>query len=442
MKSSARSLLIAWGALLGAVLALHFACLHFFPKPELDPMNLSDFYPLSVFRLRWPKPYQLGVAVAYGALFGLGWWRLGNRARSLPALLVAGLAFAVLSNGLHGVRYGLDFPTATTGDGGIEYFHDARLVPGPAWLLEHYNAIQFGLLEHSRTHPPGPVLFYWLLWRLLREPVAISVAVCGASLALLLPKLKRLLNLAFGEEPPGALLLFTLLPSVLIYGLATADAFIAALFLATLVSFVDDARPRTAVWCALYLASSLFFTFAALFLLPVLFGFEVLRRRRARRFGLVLAGAALVLLLLKVGFDFDWWQAFWKASAMENDEGFQLFAHPRRYVWYRVGAVAEVLLLFSPALVWLALRGRRELRARSADAFTLAWLGPLSLAGVLLSGALKIGEAARICLFILPYLALPSFAAWSKLDEATRWRVASSVWGFGVFLQLFGFFQW
>lgn len=442
MNVSSRSLIIAWAGMLGAVLGLHFVCLHFFPKPELDPLNLSDFYPLSVFRLRVPKPYQLGVAAGYGAVFMLTWWRNGHRPRPLPVVVVAGLAFAVLSSLLHGLRNGLDFPTATTGDGGIEYYHDAVLVQGPRWLLTHYNAIQFELLEHSRTHPPGPVLFYWLLGRGLAHPAAISVAVCGLSLALLLPQLKRLLQLSFGEEPPGVLLLFTLLPSVLVYGLATADAFIAALFLATLVSFVDDARPRTAAWCALYLAVSLFFTFAALFLLPVLLSFEAVRRRRVRRFALVFGGAVALLGGLKLGFGFDWWAAFWKASAMENDAGFLLFAAPRQYFWYRVGAVVEVLLLCSPPMVLLAFRGRTLLRLLSADAFALTWLGLLSLAAVLLSGALKIGEAARVCLFILPYLALPAFAAWSKLDAASRWRVASTVWGFGVLLQLFGFFQW
>src|SRR5882724_837804 len=122
-----------------AVLALHFTCLAFWPKPELDPYSLSDFYPLSVFRLRLPQPYQLGVAVVFGALFAALWPSLSRDGVKLRWTIACGLAFAVLSSLLHGFRFGLDYPTATSGDSGIEYYHDAILIPGPLWLIERYN---------------------------------------------------------------------------------------------------------------------------------------------------------------------------------------------------------------------------------------------------------------------------------------------------------------
>jgi hypothetical protein len=439
---SFRSLLIALVAMLAAVLALHFTALAFWPKPQLDPWNLSDFYPLSVFKLRWPKPYQLGVTLAYVGCFAWAWPRLSRGRVKLGWLVAGGVAFAVLSNLQHGFRFGLDFPTATSGDSGIEYYHDAILIPGPLWLLERYNAIQFELLEHARTHPPGPVLLYWLLFKLVHYPAAISVAVTTLSLALGLPYLRRLLVLSFGEEPPGALALYTILPTVLVYGLATVDAPIAALFLGALVCFIDDSRRFTWLWAALFVFLSLFFTFGALFLLPVLVGFEVVRRRRLMRSLQVLALAFGLLVLVKIGLGFDWWRAFWKAAAMENQKGFLLLAEPQKYFWYRFGCVAEIVLFFSPFAGLLWWRGRAELKRASADAFAVAWLGPLSLACMLLAGALKIGEAARVCLFILPYLCLPAFAAWRALDDTARARVAYSVLGFGAFMQLFGFYQW
>jgi hypothetical protein len=439
---SFRSLGVAFVALLVAVLALHFAALAHYPKEQLDPYRLSDFYPLSVFVFRAPKLYQLGVTLALGGCFAWAWPRLSRARVKLGWLVLAGLAFAVLSNLQHGVRFGLDFPTATSGGSGIEYYHDAIVIPGPLWLVRHYNAIQFELLEHARTHPPGPVLLYWLLWRALVHPVAISIAIAALGLGLTLPYLRRLLVLTLGEEPPGALALFTVLPGTLIYGLATVDGPIAGLFLGTLVCFLDDRRRLSWLWASLFLFASLFFSFGALFLLPVLFGFELVRRRSLKRSVAVLAVAAALLVLVKLGLGFDWWRAFWKAAVMENAKGFLLIAEPKRYLWYRLGAVAEISLFFTPFVALLWWRGRSALKAASADGFALAWLGPLSLACMLLAGALKIGEAARVCLFIVPYLCLPAFAAWQKLEQTGQARVAHAVLAFGCAMQLFGFYQW
>jgi hypothetical protein len=127
---------------------------------------------------------------------------------------------------------------------------------------------------------------------------------------------------------------------------------------------------------------------------------------------------------------------------MENEEGFLLFVNWRRYIWYRIGCVAEIALFFTPFL-WLLLgRGWGLLRRVSREAWLLSLLGLCSLAAILLSGAFKIGEAARICLFLLPYLLLPVVAAFRELDDAGRARTAYSVLGAGVVMQLFGFYQW
>jgi hypothetical protein len=436
--------MLALALVLGVALiaALHFTCLRFYPKPELDRFNLSDFYPFSVFRLRLPKPYQLGIGLVYLLSFGWAWSRLSHARPKLWLVLGAGLGLAVLSNLLHGLRFGLDFPTATDGAGGIEYFHDAVEIPGPIWLLRHFNAVQFELLEHSRTHPPGPVMLYWLLYQVLRAPALISIAISALTLGLSLPPLRRLLALSFGEEPPGALLLFAILPGILIYGLAVIDGPIAGMFLACLTSFVDERRRSSWLWSALWLFCSLFFTFSALFLLPVLVGFECLRRRRVTRSLSVIAVAVALLGLLRLTFGFDWLGAFLKATAMENAPGFLLFAEPRRYVWYRLGAVAEILAFFTPFLGLLLIRGWGALKRCSEDAWALAGLGPLSLLCLLLTGSYKIGEAARICLFILPCLLLPVLAAFRALDAASRARVAYAVAGYGLVMQLFGFYQW
>jgi hypothetical protein len=440
--AGARQLLSATLLLVAALGLLHFLCLRFVSKDDIDPWGLSDFYPLSVFKFRTPKALQLLWAVLFEATFVALFLRLTRKPVALFWIFCVALLFALQSNLLHGWRYGIDYPTATSGDSGIEYYHDAIVIQGPLWFLRHFNAIQFELLEHARTHPPGPVLFYFVLYRALQNPGLISIAVTAVSLALALPYWRRLLRLTLGEAPTSALLLYALLPANLIYGLAVVDAPIAALFLATVVSFVDEDRRGSWLMAAAWLSVSLFFTFGALFLLPVLLGFELLHHKRVTRAVLVVLLSALVLASLRPLFGYGWLSSFLRASAMENAKGFLLFAEPKRYLWYRLGAVAEILCFFSPFLCWLLVRGLPVLRRESARAFTLAWLGPLSLALVLLSGAMKIGEAARICLFILPYLLLPVMAAWRELRSADQFRVAQAVFAWGLLMQLFGFYQW
>jgi hypothetical protein len=435
-------LLVASVLLVSGIACLHFACLHWWARAELDPYDLSDFYPLSVFKLRRPSLAQLGFALLCEGAFLVAWRRISRRLTPLAGLFAIALSFAVLSNLLHGWRYGIDYPTATSGDSGIEYYHDAILIRGPLWFLSRFNAIQFELLEHARTHPPGPVLLYYALYRSLQDPGLISIGVTALWLGLALPYLRRLWLLVFGEAPPTALFLYALLPANLIYGLATVDAPIAALFLATVVCFVDDQRPRSLGFAVGWLSLSACFTFGALFLIPVCFGFELVRRRSVKRSLLLLVASALLLASLKPLFGYDWLASFLRASAMENEKGFLLFAEPKRYLWYRLGAVAEIACFFSPFLLLLWARGWPALRRASQDGWALAWLGPLSLAGLLLSGAMKIGEAARICLFILPFLLLPVVAAFRELHESGRFRVAQAVFVWGLLLQLFGFYQW
>ncbi|MET0413409.1 MAG: hypothetical protein ABW217_19025 [Polyangiaceae bacterium] len=433
----------AAAAMIVAVGLLHVACLHFYPKPQLDPWGISDFYPMSMFKLRLPDvrdqaPLLFLVLIAYRAR------RLFTGATPLrlfwQIFLATGLL--VMSNRLQGMRYGLDYPTASTGTGGFEYYHDAILIKGPLWFLARFNAIQFELLEHARTHPPGPVLLYYFLHHGLGSPTLISIAVGVLSLSLGLPYLRRGLVLLLGSEPPGALFVYALMPAVVIYGIAVVDALIASLFLATLVEFLDEQRRASPWLAACWLALSLCFTFAGLFLLPVLGGFELLRRRRLGRSLMVFGGATLLLYALWFATGFDWVESFRRASAIENDKGFLLFANPRGYLWYRLGAVAEILIFFTPFMAVLAYQGLGKLRREHMDAFTLAWLGPAVLAVMLLAGMLKIGEAARVCIFIVPYLLLPAFVTWRDLDDAGRLRAMSLVFGWGTLMQLFGFYFW
>jgi hypothetical protein len=396
-----------------------------------------------VFKLRLPGGTSVGVLAAIGGMLLSGRPLLAAGAKiKLPLTILIGLVWLVTSNVLQGYRYGIDYPTASVGTGGIEYYHDAILIKGPLWFLARFNDIQFELLEHARTHPPGPVLLYYVLHHALVSPALISVAIGALSLGIGLPYLRRGLVLLLGRESPGALLLYAFMPAVMIYGIAVVDAVIASLFLATLVEFLDEERRASPWLAALWLALSLCFTFAALFLVPVLGGFELLRRRRVERSLMTFGGAALLLYVLWLTTGFDWFESFRRASAIENEQGFLLLSNPRGYLWYRLGSVAEIAIFFTPFMAALAYQGFPRLRREHPDAFLLSWLGPGVLALMLLAGMLKIGEAGRVCIFIVPYLLLPAYLRFNELTDRSRVLTAGLVLGWSLLMQLFGFYQW
>ena len=219
--------------------------------------------------------------------------KLTRKPVALFWVFCAALLFAVQSNLLHGWRYGIDYPTATSGDSGIEYYHDAIVIHGPLWFLSRFNAIQFELLEHARTHPPGleSCFITVCIARFAKSRLDFRSPPTATSLGLSLPYWRRLLRLTLGEAPTSALLLYAILPANLIYELAVVDAPIAALFLATVVSFVDDDRRASWPMAAAWLSVSLFFTFGALFLLPVLLGYELVQHKRVTRTVLVVVAA-------------------------------------------------------------------------------------------------------------------------------------------------------
>jgi hypothetical protein len=433
------------------VVGLHFVCLHFYAKADRDPWDLSDFWPLSVFTFRRPLAPQVGIAALLVVIYAAAVRRALARPIRLVEACLWAFGLVVVSNLLHGVQLGLDYPTASWGEGGIEYYHDAVALRGHgvAWFLRRFHDLQPVLLEHASTHPPGPVILYYALLRLAPNPIAISLGVALLAVTLSITFWCRLLRLALGADANanlgGLSLLFALVPGVLIYYLAVVDAVIAGVFLAALVLFLEPGLRKLAL-CVLFLWLGSLLTFGFLFLLPVLAGLELLHRRRLWLARLAAVGAGLVALhgLLYVAFGFNYARAFAVASRLENEGGFLLLADPRGYFWYRLGAVLEIAFFFTPVLLWVALAGLPSLRARAPRLAPLAWLGPSTVLLMLLAGVMKVGEAARICLFLVPYLLLPVAAWWTAPDvsNADRRRVLHSVFACGLAMQLFGFYQW
>jgi hypothetical protein len=240
-------------------------------------------------------------------------------------------------------------------------------------------------------------------------------------------------------------LLFVLMPVVQIYYLASIDALIASLLLGVLYLSLF-AKPS--VWATLgsvlFLFLASFLTFGFVFVVPVVVGFELIRRHGVRRFGTALLGLVLIYLLVNRFCGFNYLHSFAIASTDQNPQGFRLLVEPATYFFTRLEGIAEIALFLGPFLAALAIRGLRMTKRLGSDLLLLAWLGISTLLVMLLAGVFPTGETARACLFVQPFLIFPVAvylreAGATDKDQAVLLHL---VFAQTLLMQTFGTFAW
>jgi hypothetical protein len=238
------------------------------------------------------------------------------------------------------------------------------------------------------------------------------------------------------------LFLTFLVPSVQIYYASSLDALIAPLVVGACLVLVSK-NPWLWMASALALILASFLSFGALFILPVLFGFELWRRRRP--YGPILLTAALAgfYLGLELLSGFSYLGAFATASSLENPEGFRLLVEPMNYLMTRAEDVAEIFLFFGPflSIIFISELARRRARPYSG---ALSAMALASFFLLLLTGAYRTGETARAALFIVPFLMLPA-AEWITATnrQETQFRtLASLVFFQTLIMQFLGDYWW
>jgi len=401
------------------------------------------FWPVSIFDPVVPGGEALLGAGLLFVGFALAARHILRGGRSaLPVLLAVAAASALASNALGGVERGLAVPLSEPSS----YLRDAIEVRDPASFLASYTDHQLQLRTHSRTHPPGAVLVHHALHRMLGDPIWIA-AVLGVAVAIALAWLVYGLARRFLERQQAlfAALLAASLPAVQIYAVSSLDALVCVLFTAVIYCALHpDPRIRYGGG-VLSLSAALFLSFGALFLVPVLVGYELLARRSLRTAAIVVAGTAAVLALLYLASGFDWVESFRIASRRENPAGFRLLVNPGDYLFTRLECAVEILLFAGPFVVALWLRGLGVAREAARPLWLLAVVASLTLLAMFLTGSFKTGETARACLFICPYLVLPVAALAGDegaLDRDRQLDVVCLVMAQTLVMQVAGDYFW
>ena len=346
---------------------------------------------------------------------GLAWfaWKLRSKG-GVFVLWLCGLLLLVFGNLMQGgYEEGFLQPFSK---GKVQYYHDAVEVDdGTAWLKK-FNDIQPDLRVHSKTHPPFAVLgHYWVLKGLgihglpllfvLLTSLTVSMVYCV------------LLELGCQREDAFRLsLLFAALPAFNIFGAVCLDGVICAFMTLGLWGLVRlwkrGLEPLGIVALLLGLGLSNLLSFGAIFLIGVVGVFIIkamfIDRRLNLGVGLIFCLGLFGLLLagLKAGFGYDHLRAFLTASRLENPGGFYLLAQPVQYAATRIEGIVEILLFFSLPCAALFIFHRRFKLGLNKEAMFFALTGVSVLAAMLLTGAYRKGETARVCLFIYPYLIL------------------------------------
>jgi len=411
--------------------------------PCIPSWPIGIVFPRIPPEIGYPNALHFGIGAVSVLLFVLGLRLLPKAGYRLLVVGLFGFGLILATTLTHGWQFGLVRATAGTGNMPQDYYQDALRISSPVEFLREFDERQAELSIHSRTHPPGAVLAFFYLHRLLGDPAVITIAIAGLATGLSVLFLGLILAGAYQPATVGrTLFLFLLIPAVQIYYAASLDALIAPLVVGACVFLFAKSRAWLVVsFFCLTLAS--FLSFGTMFVVPVVLAFEYWRSRRPWRSLLLIGLVAGFYLALHAFFGFNYVRSFQVASALENPDGFRLFAQPGDYLMTRAEDVGEIVLFLGPFLLGLVLSGLMKTKARG-ELSVLSLLAIASFCAVLITGAYRTGETARAALFLYPFLVLPAAGELATLgDENARYgRLAALVFCQALLMQLAGDYWW
>ncbi len=323
--------------------------------------QLGVFFP--PFYIHWAPHVgplaAVSVAVALGAAAATPRW---IERRRQPALFAAGLFALALALGvsLNLARHGFHelwaiFQLGPGGspEAGNEYLAGPpALSHGVAYYVAHFPTLFPSLAQKVTGNPPGPLVALHLLQ--ITTPGALA-ALCIGTGALTAPLAYDLGRTLGGEQRgrlAGALTAFA--PSLLLWGVTSADYAFATLGLAAACLLVRD-RPQARAGGALLAAAGTFFSWL-LFAIPAWALLIVLGREGPRRAAVLASFCALataaVYLTLALTWGYDPFAALKATDAVYR----QGIAHVRPYAYWAFGSPVAWGLALGLPTVWALLR--------------------------------------------------------------------------------------
>ncbi len=328
---------------------------------------------------RW---LSLSLSLVLAAVFGacLVFW---GRIKNLPqrTILLSLLALAFLSKFCIAAlsSQGLAIVGEKISSLNTNYYTLVSIVEDRgAWgYIRDYGSLQLGQGAHGDTHPPGAVLLYWALTRVLgKHPMLVGMAI-GFLSSLAVPLLYLVARRHYASVSAGLVvaLIYISTPVSLILSSAGIDSIVAMLIILALAGLSQAHDQRPILWGVItgllfFVASMFSFSASIALMIAGLWSLDTLLRRHGKLGVLGTLWIWVPLLLTLVASHGILWGLFGgKFSYMKavNDASF-IHRSMNQYRTYELWSWANVLLYAGYAGVGL-------LAANLMRVFTSLWRG-------------------------------------------------------------------
>jgi hypothetical protein len=308
----------------------------------------------------------------------------------------------------------------------LEYFGDVPLVEKfglRSFMKDYANPVLFSQLSlHSKTHPPGGILFLWFISRIFGyNIISASIATVIFTSVTLIPVwllAKNLYNETVGRY---ALLLFLITPSIVLYTTVSMDGpFSVFLVLAVFFFFkaLSDSGKLYHILSGFSLAFGTMMTYSAVvicifFIITALLILIVDRNRfKQVLILLMMNGGILILFYWTVYFitGFNIFDALWTSYFDEANREGTGYETLHRYVHLSGVNVSAFLIWAGIPTVVLWIRQivksiSQALRSSYVDIFTLSSFITVFLVSF---STLYATETERIWIFMIPFIVIPA----------------------------------
>lgn len=425
----------------GLVVGLHFILRNLRYSRYFD---MDQYWPVSIFLPKYPVWVDLltlaGIALVWWAFLKM--WKDGQM--TIGRLTAMLFVLIIGSNALQGWKNAWVTPIGGDDTDYLHYYHDSEGISDVGKTLELYTTLQPLLRDHTRVHPPGPLLLTYWLRQIWDWQPWLSLAFLGMGMGAL-PLLYLILKTEMKEQ--WALLataLFGLIPGVQIYWLAGVDAVITTIFLAAVAVLLVTKKEWTwdlAGGLAIFLGAMM--SFAVLWLVGVMLWADWWKHGRLSRSMRMMTVAGVLLWVFGILSGFSYMESFSVASSFEGTQGFYGFAKPLSYMVTRVEDILELATFAGPYVIWLV--GMGLLQLGKLKVLGKVGLGGLLALGIFLAGgAYYTGETARAAGYVYPFtfLIVAEVLERIKPDLKMQFILLNLVFGQTVLMQVFGWYVW